>query len=180
MTAVTRRRISTADLPKHRHHSGHLRDPDPDELPDEVATPANCALATVVAGWEAIELKAFKNVLIQGAGALGFYAAALAHHYGCRRIIVTDILDHRLEAIKAFGVTDTINTRNMKDDEIAQAVRDLTDGFGVDAAMEAAGAPAVIPAGLKSLRIGGATWIMGAPSRAQMSPTTSRTSSSDT
>jgi putative phosphonate catabolism associated alcohol dehydrogenase len=127
----------------------------PDELPDEVATPANCALATVVAGWEAIELKAFENVLIQGAGALGFYAAALARHYGCRRVIVTDILDYRLEAIKSFGATDTINTRNMKDEEIVKAVQDLTDGFGVDAAMEAAGAAAVIPAGLKSLRIGG-------------------------
>ena len=127
----------------------------PDRLSDAEATPANCALATVVAGWEAIDLKPFENVMIQGAGALGFYAAALARHFGCRRIIVTDILDHRLEAIKNFGATDTINTKTMKDEEVIETVRDLTDGFGVDAAMEVAGVPAVVPVGLKCLRIGG-------------------------
>jgi threonine dehydrogenase-like Zn-dependent dehydrogenase len=127
----------------------------PDELTDVVAAPANCALATVVAGWEAAALKPFENVLIQGAGALGFYSAALAKHYGCRRIIVTDILPHRLEAIRAFGATDTINTSGMRDEDLVRAVRDLTDGFGADAAMDVAIAPSIVPVGLKCLRIGG-------------------------
>jgi threonine dehydrogenase-like Zn-dependent dehydrogenase len=127
----------------------------PDELSDLEAAPANCALATVVAGWESAGLRPFENVLVQGAGALGLYAAALARHYGCNRIIVTDILDDRLEAVKAFGATDTINTRGMQDDEIVQIVRDLTDGFGVDSAIEVAGVPDLIPQGLRCLRIGG-------------------------
>lgn len=127
----------------------------PENLTDEEVAPANCGLATAVAGWEAVEVRPFENVLIQGAGALGFYAAALAKHYGCKRIIVTDILDRRLEFIKAFGATDTINVRGMEDEEIVQAVFDLTGGFGVDCAMEAAGDPEVIPLGLKCLRIGG-------------------------
>jgi len=127
----------------------------PDELTNEEAAPANCALATVVAGWDAAALKPFENVLIQGAGALGFYSAALAKHYGCNRIIVTDILDHRLEAIRAFGATDTINTGNTTDDDLVQAVLDLTDGFGTDAVMEVAGVPSIVPVGLKCLRMGG-------------------------
>ncbi len=127
----------------------------PDALSDEEVAPANCALATVVAGWETAEVNPFENVLIQGAGALGFYAAALAKHYGCRRIIVTDILDHRLDFIKAFGATDAINVSRMSDEEVVQAVRDLTHGFGVDCAMEVAGIPALIPTGLKCLRTGG-------------------------
>ena len=127
----------------------------PDELTNEEAAPANCALATVVAGWDAAGLKPFENVLIQGAGALGFYAAALAKHNGCRRIIVTDLLDHRLEAIKEFGATDTINTKNIKDEDLVQMVQGLTDGFGVDAAMEIAGVPSIVPVGLKCLRMGG-------------------------
>jgi alcohol dehydrogenase len=127
----------------------------PDGLTDEEVAPANCALATVVAGWEAAEAKPFENVLIQGAGALGFYAAALAKHYGCRRIIVTDILDHRLEFIKAFGATDAVNVKGMSAEEVAQTVRSLTDGFGVDCAMEVAGIADLIPTGLKCLRIGG-------------------------
>jgi threonine dehydrogenase-like Zn-dependent dehydrogenase len=127
----------------------------PDELTDEEVAPANCALSTVIAGWEAIAVQPFEDVLIQGAGALGFYAAALAKHYGCRRIIVTDILDHRLQLIKAFGATDMINTRGMKDEQIISAVRERTNNFGVDCVMELAGFPALIPLGLKCLRTGG-------------------------
>jgi putative phosphonate catabolism associated alcohol dehydrogenase len=127
----------------------------PDELTDEEAAPANCALATVIAGWEAAALKPFENVLIQGAGALGFYAAALASHYGCKRIIVTDIVESRLGAIKSFGATNTINTRDMKDEELVRTVQDLTDGFGADAAMDVAIAPSIVPVGLRCLRIGG-------------------------
>jgi putative phosphonate catabolism associated alcohol dehydrogenase len=127
----------------------------PDALSDEEVAPANCALATVVAGWEAADVKPFENVLIQGAGALGFYAAALAKHYGCRRIIVTDILDHRLDFIRAFGATDASNVGGMSDEEVVQAVCSLTDGFGVDCALEVAGIPALIPTGLKCLRTGG-------------------------
>lgn len=127
----------------------------PDHLSDEEIAPANCALATVVAGWEAIDIKPFENVLIQGAGALGFYAAALAKHYGCNKIIVTDIIESRLETIKAFGATNTININEMKADKIIDTVRSLTDGFGVDAAMGAAIVPDVIPIGLRCLRIGG-------------------------
>jgi putative phosphonate catabolism associated alcohol dehydrogenase len=127
----------------------------PDGLTDEEVAPANCALATVVAGWEAAEAKPFENVLIQGAGALGFYAAALAKHYGCRRIIVTDILDHRLDFINAFGATDTLNVMGMSAEEVVQTVRGLTDGLGVDCAMEVAGIPDLIATGLKCLRIGG-------------------------
>lgn len=127
----------------------------PDFLSDEEVAPANCGLATAIAGWEAAGIRPFENVLIQGAGVLGFYAAALAKYYGCNRIIVTDVLDHRLELIKEFGATDTVNVRGMRDEQIAQRVFDLTAGFGVDAAMDVAGVPEVIPAGLKCLRIGG-------------------------
>ena len=77
----------------------------PDTVSDEQAAPANCALATVVAGWEAAAIRPLENVLIQGAGALGIYAAALASHYGCRRVVVTDKIDHRLEFIRDFGAT---------------------------------------------------------------------------
>jgi len=127
----------------------------PDNLTDEDVAPANCALATVTAGWDEINLRPFENVLIQGAGTLGFYAAALAKHYGCKKIIVTDILDNRLDMIKNFGATDTLNVKNMRGEEVVEAVRNLTEGFGVDVAMEVAGIPEIIPTGLKCLRIGG-------------------------
>jgi alcohol dehydrogenase len=127
----------------------------PEELTDEEVAPANCALATVVAGWDAIEVRPFENVLILGAGALGVYAAALARHYGCRRIIVTDVMANRLQFVKKFGATDTIHVQELKDEEIIGIVKDLTGGFGADAVMELAGFPALLPLGLKCLRTGG-------------------------
>jgi alcohol dehydrogenase len=127
----------------------------PDSVSDEMAAPANCALATVVAGWEAAAIQPMENVLIQGAGALGIYAAALAKHYGCRKIIVADAREHRLEFITAFGATDTLNTRGMPVTEIVAAVRRLTNGFGVDCVLEVAGSADLIPIGLQCLRIGG-------------------------
>lgn len=127
----------------------------PDNLPNEIVAPANCALSTVVAGWEAAAVEPFENVLIIGAGALGFYAAALAQHYGCKRIIVTDVLDPRLDFIKRFGATDTLNTGGLSDEQVVQKIQELTGGFGVDAALEVAGVPKLIGLGLKSLRIGG-------------------------
>jgi alcohol dehydrogenase len=127
----------------------------PSEISDTVAAPANCALATVVAGWEAARLQPMENVLIQGAGALGIYAAALASHSGCRRIVVTDILESRLALIRSFGATDTLNVSQMTADQEVDAVRRLTDGFGVDCVMEVAGSPDLIPVGLACLRTGG-------------------------
>jgi len=52
---------------------------------------------------EGYKLQLFENVIILGAGALGVYAAALASHYGCRRIVVTDKINHRLEFVRDFG-----------------------------------------------------------------------------
>ena len=127
----------------------------PDNLTDEIVAPANCALSTTVAGWEAAGVRPFENVLILGSGALGVYAAALAKHYGCNRIIVTDILDDRLEFIKRFGASDTLNTKNMSVEEIVRTVQGLTGGFGADVVMEVAGIPSLVSLGLTCLRIGG-------------------------
>ena len=115
----------------------------------------------VVAGWEAASIRPFENVLIEGAGALGIYATALAKHYGCGRIIVADVLDHRLKFVRAFGATDTLNTRQMANAEVVAAVRSLTDGIGVDCVLEVAGSPDLIPIGLQCLRIGGRLIEMG-------------------
>lgn len=127
----------------------------PEGLTDREVAPANCALATVLAGWEALGSRPPDSVLIMGAGALGVYAAAVAAQAGCRRIIVTDVRDHRLAFVRAFGATDTLNVQGLAADRVAAAVRDLTEGIGADGVLEVAGVPALVPLSLKCLRIGG-------------------------
>ena len=127
----------------------------PEAVTNEEAAPANCALATALAGFDAADVEPFETVLIQGAGTLGIYAAALASHLGCRSVLVTDLLDHRLEFAKDFGATHTLHTLGMSEEEIVSWVREWTDGFGVDCAFEMAGSSDLVSVGLDSLRIGG-------------------------
>jgi alcohol dehydrogenase len=125
----------------------------PDELDDEVAAPANCALATVMAAAEVAGLRRDHCVLIQGAGALGCYAAATAASVGCRRIIAVDVDANRLESIRRFGATNVILATASSDaiDDVMRA----TDGDGVDVALELAGNPAAVEFGLAALAVGG-------------------------
>ena len=127
----------------------------PESLSNETAAPANCALATVMAGFEAGGIAPFENVLIFGAGALGVYAAALCSFAGCKRVIVADQSSRRLEGVKPFGATQTLNTAALDDSEFLNTIQELTEGFGVDCVLEVAGAPELITLGLQSLCIGG-------------------------
>src|SRR2546428_11891634 len=56
----------------------------PDEVSDDVATPANCALAQVLYGLTRAGLRQGDTAVIQGAGGLGLNAAAVASAGGAR------------------------------------------------------------------------------------------------
>ena len=127
----------------------------PDNIPYHCAAPLNCAAATVAAGWDAAELVAGENVLIQGAGGLGCYAAAFARLSGANKIIVIDINPQRLEFVKQFGASHVLDCSQLSPAEVTKHIQSLTGGFGVDCALEVAGVPAAVPTGLASLRKGG-------------------------
>lgn len=130
----------------------------PDSLPDEVAAPAACAGATAVAACQAARLGAADRVLIIGAGALGAYAAAYAAQVGCSAVLATDRCAGRLGAIRRFGATAAVTANGPPDavaDSLREAVSAATEGEGVDAVIEVAGAPQAAAASLALLRVGG-------------------------
>ena len=133
----------------------------PDLLPDNVATPANCALATVVNAAEAIGLDAGENVLIQGAGLLGVNLIALAVEAGARTIIVTDANPQRLTMAERFGAGLCLDAGALSGEEIALRIGQCTDGRGVDVAFEVCGAKEAVVQGVEALRIGGRYLIAG-------------------
>jgi len=138
----------------------------PDELPDEVASPANCATATVAAVLRAAGECRDGAVLIQGAGMLGLTAAAMARRRGAREVIVADPDGARLQRAERFGATRTVHLR-AESSELTDVVAAATSGRGVDAALELSGDPAAVEAGLPLVRIGGRYALAGAvfPSR---------------
>lgn len=133
----------------------------PDSLSDEVATPANCALSTVISAAEAIDLKKGEAALIQGAGLLGLNLIALAAETGARDIVVTDMLQDRLDTAAAFGATLCLNLQELDDGEASARIRERTGGRGVDVAFEVSGAEAAVAQAVQALRIGGRYLIAG-------------------
>ena len=79
------------------------------------------------------------TVAIVGSGPIGLAALLTAQLYSPAQIIMIDLDDNRLEVARRFGATQTINSA---DGKAAEAVKALTEGRGVDAAIEAVGAPA--------------------------------------
>ena len=79
------------------------------------------------------------SVAIVGAGPIGLAALLTAQFFSPAEIIMIDLDDGRLEVAKRFGATATINSGRA---DVLDAIRKLTDGRGVDAAIEAVGIPA--------------------------------------
>jgi alcohol dehydrogenase len=91
-------------------------------------------------------------VAVVGAGPVGLAAMMTSGLYGAARIIALDLDDNRLEAAKNFGATDAVNTGAV---DWMDQVRAMTDGLGVDVAIEAVGIPATFEACTKIVRPGG-------------------------
>jgi putative phosphonate catabolism associated alcohol dehydrogenase len=113
--------------------------PVPESLPDAIAAPANCALATIVNALATLP-DPCDRALVQGGGLLGIYACAWLRHRGVKEVYCTDLSPQRLALVAEFGGIPL-------DPGAAIA--------NVDLVLEVTGSSAVIPAGVKALRPGG-------------------------
>jgi alcohol dehydrogenase len=85
------------------------------------------------------QVKPGDRVAIVGAGPVGTAVLLTAQFYSPSAIIVIDLDDKRLAVAKGFGATATINSQ---DGRAAEHVMEMTEGAGVDVAIEAVGLPA--------------------------------------
>jgi threonine dehydrogenase-like Zn-dependent dehydrogenase len=128
----------------------------PENVPDMLAGPANCALAQVVDGLERAAVGPGDSLVIQGAGGLGINAIAVAKERKISQVIVIDGIDARLELAREFGADVVIDLKEFKSPQNrVRRVRELTDGQGADAVMEVVGSPAVVAEGIEMLCNGG-------------------------
>jgi len=91
-------------------------------------------------------------VAVIGAGPVGLAAIATAGLYGAATIIAIDLDETRLEQAKEFGATDVVvsGVADWKEQVLA-----LTDGAGVDVAIEAVGVPQTFDMAIELVRPGG-------------------------
>jgi alcohol dehydrogenase len=85
------------------------------------------------------QVKPGDAVAIVGAGPVGLAVLLTAQFYSPASIVMIDIDDKRLAVAKAFGATALINSA---DGQAAHHVMEMTEGAGVDVAIEAVGLPA--------------------------------------
>ncbi|MBV9089154.1 MAG: zinc-binding dehydrogenase [Mycobacteriaceae bacterium] len=124
----------------------------PDSVSDDIAAGANCALSQVMYGLERVDMQLGEVVVVQGAGALGLYAIAVAKARGAARVVAIDGVPERLELATAFGADAVIDLNDVTaEKDRARIVRKLTDGQGADVVVEVAGHPSAINEGLTML-----------------------------
>ena len=78
-------------------------------------------------------------IAIVGAGPVGMAALLTSQFYTPAEIIVVDMDDNRLAVARTFGATHTINSAN---ENAVEKIMALTNGKGVDTAIEAVGVAA--------------------------------------
>lgn len=107
-------------------------------------------------------------VAVVGSGPIGLAAMMTATLYGAARIIALDLDANRLEQALSFGATDAVNSG---DADWREQVLSMTDGLGVDVAIEAVGIPATFDACTTIIRPGGTianVGVHGAPVELQL------------
>ncbi len=133
---------------------------------DPTASPAAAGLlgCGVMAGLGAAintgEVGRGDSVAVFGCGGVGDAAIAGSHLAGASTIIAVDIDDTKLEWARGFGATHTVNSTQA--DPVA-AIRELTDGHGVDVAIEAIGLPEVYRQCFDARDLAGTVVLVGVP-----------------
>jgi D-arabinose 1-dehydrogenase-like Zn-dependent alcohol dehydrogenase len=132
----------------------------PDGLSYEAAAVATDAVNT---NWHCMRERArinpHDNVLLIGAGGgVGVHGVQVAKRFGAN-VIAADVSDEKLSLAKKFGADEIINVRAVND--VARQVKRMTDGRGVEAAIDFVGHGTTFQSAIDSLATGGRAVVVG-------------------
>jgi len=130
-------------------------------LPDSVSFAEAAMLEAVAVAIHAVSLVEIPRgsaALVFGAGTIGLLVLQALRVAGCSRVFIADIDPSRLKLAQTLGATGTFLSSEA--DPVAQAL-ELTDGVGVDVAVEAVGRAETVAASVNSVRKGGSVILVG-------------------
>ncbi|MGO1538131.1 MAG: NAD(P)-dependent alcohol dehydrogenase [Leucobacter sp.] len=136
--------------------------PIPDTVSDDQAAllePVSVAIASV----RKANITAGNRVLIAGAGPIGVLLTQVALAYGATEVYISDIDPYRRERALKFGATAAL-------DPVTQDIAAL--GLGVDAFIDASGAPAAVASGIANVKVAGRAVLVGHGPNEMMLPVT--------
>jgi S-(hydroxymethyl)glutathione dehydrogenase/alcohol dehydrogenase len=132
--------------------------PVPDDIPLEVAALLGCAVLTGVGAVQnSGRVAPGETVLVLGLGGVGLSAVQGGRLAGAGQVIAVDVSPEKEEMARRCGATDFV----VGSDTLAKEVRALTDGRGVDVALECIGRAATIRQAWSCTRRGGRAVIVG-------------------
>jgi L-iditol 2-dehydrogenase len=117
-------------------HPARLCEPLPEEVDDDTAVLLE-PLAIAVHSLDRVGFVGGSPAVVLGVGPIGLTHVLLLARSGAGPLIVTDLLDYRLELARQLGATHTLNPQR---DDVVAACRELTGGHGADFVFECAGA----------------------------------------
>ena len=126
--------------------------PIPDDLPDEKAVYACDMLPTGFAGANNAELALGETVAIFAQGPVGLGATIGARLSGAGLIIAVETKPERKEVARTFGADVIVD---FTEGDPVEQILELTDGEGVDAAIEAFGFPQTFEQAIRVTKPGG-------------------------
>jgi threonine 3-dehydrogenase len=100
------------------------------------------------------------TVLVTGCGPIGVFAVGICRAAGASHIIASDVNDRRLDLARQMGAHQALHP-----DEVADAVRAATEGYGVDVVLEMSGVPSAVRQALDLVRVGGRVQMLGIPAK---------------
>lgn len=113
-------------------------------------------LACVVWGLKRVQVQPGDNVLVLGAGPMGALLMQAVRQAGAARVIVVDIVPHRLEMAKSLGATEVI----LSDEHLSQRLHTLAP-HGFDIVAEVTGIPRILEQAFDYVRPRGKVWVFG-------------------
>ncbi len=135
--------------------------PLPSAVTFEAYIGGGCGLLTSIHIIERAGIRLGDTVAVQGAGAVGLSAAALARRCGAGQVIVIGGPASRLDLAIKMGADAVIDLDTTSPEERLVRVLDLTGGLGADVVIEAAGSARAFEEGVRLARNGGAYVIAG-------------------
>lgn len=130
----------------------------PNELSDEQVLMCPDIMSTGFGGAERAGIRIGDTVAVFAQGPIGLCATAGAKLSGATTVIGVDRLAQRLEIARRMGADHVVDAGRA---DPVEAIMKLTDGRGVDVAIEALGTQATFEAALRVLRPGGTLSSLG-------------------
>jgi threonine dehydrogenase-like Zn-dependent dehydrogenase len=126
--------------------------PIPDAVPDEAAVYTSDMMSTGFIGAENADIPIGGSVAVFAQGPVGLMATAGCRLLGAGLVVAVESVAKRQELARHFGADVVVD---FKKENPVKAILDLTQGEGVDSAIEALGAQESLEACIKVTRPGG-------------------------